>query len=112
ASIAAGGRYLKAVQDEIDSVATTDQERIEFTLAAYNAGPGAVQQYDGVPPYQETQDYVQIITGNAQIDFSVTCKPRDRTEIGDLRPEQWHLLLPGVHSTSGHVHRGSIPCIQ
>src|SRR5699024_10284648 len=50
ASIAAGGRYLKAVQDEIDSVATTDQERIEFTLAAYNAGPGAVQQYDGVPP--------------------------------------------------------------
>jgi len=36
------------------------------TLAAYNAGPGAVAQYDGVPPYAETQRYVQNILGNAK----------------------------------------------
>jgi len=36
------------------------------TLASYNAGPGAVAQYGGVPPYQETQDYVQRILGGAK----------------------------------------------
>ncbi len=37
-------------------------DRVALTLAAYNAGPGAVQLHRGVPPYAETQNYVAKIT--------------------------------------------------
>jgi hypothetical protein len=50
-SIVAGAKYLKALEAEYGG------DRL-LAAAAYNAGPGAVAQYGGVPPYVETQEYV------------------------------------------------------
>lgn len=51
-----GARYL------LEQLSTFGS--MPLALAAYNAGPGAVQKYGGIPPYQETQDYVVRITAN------------------------------------------------
>jgi soluble lytic murein transglycosylase-like protein len=55
-NLEAGVRYLKWLADRFGG----DAEKI---LAAYNAGEGAVERFGGIPPYQETQSYVQRIFG-------------------------------------------------
>lgn len=57
-SLDGGARYLRQQLDRFGG-----DERL--ALAAYNAGPGAVARFGGVPPYAETQTYVQRVLGFA-----------------------------------------------
>jgi soluble lytic murein transglycosylase-like protein len=53
-NIMGGAKYLSQMLDEFGG-------DVELALAAYNAGPGAVKKYGGVPPYAETQGYVRTV---------------------------------------------------
>ena len=57
-NIRGGARYLRQQIDRFGS--------IPLALAAYNAGPGAVLRYGGIPPYRETQNYVATILSRWQ----------------------------------------------
>lgn len=107
AAIDAQGRYMRDLMDQVKPVAKTDTDRIRFALAAYNAGPGNVTKYNGIPPFEETQNYVTKIMGGAQVKFSSTCKPAAQPASLKLGKGEWTSPLPGSHLTSGY---GSRPC--
>lgn len=55
ANLEGGARYLKMMYDKFGTW--------QLALAAYNAGPAAVEEHEGVPPYAETENYVKAILG-------------------------------------------------
>lgn len=60
-NLEAGTRYLRWLADRFD-------ERLALVLAAYNAGEGTVERYDGIPPYHETREYLRRIYAELGLD--------------------------------------------
>jgi Rod binding domain-containing protein len=55
-NVLSGTRYMRHLLDRFDG-------NVQLALAGYNAGPSAVERHKGIPPYSETQNYVQRVLG-------------------------------------------------
>ena len=84
-----GARYLAAQLNTFDG-------NVINALAAYNAGPGRVFEYGGVPPFQETQHYVQVIPERYNLYLS---RIGGIEALGTIDPE---LLANAQLSLKGH----------
>jgi Transglycosylase SLT domain len=111
-NIEAGVKYLKYLQ----SVYHDDR----LALAAYNAGPAAVAKYNEVPPYQETQDYVERVgeryrAARAAIDLKEAQKEAARMAEGLAQPETPHEVEPILEQTvdsNGRLYLKTVPQTQ
>jgi soluble lytic murein transglycosylase-like protein len=81
-NVEGGTRYLKGLMGKYQD--------LPKALAAYNAGPGAVDKYGGIPPYGETQQYVKKVLNAYNTYKGEDLKPPAGNKPEDLKPPAGH----------------------
>jgi len=79
-NIEAGAKYLSWLLKRFSG-------NVELALAGYNAGEGAVDKYDGIPPYNETQNYVKIISKRYGKTYHPVLPPAQAAELFHLHAD-------------------------
>lgn len=96
-NITGGLTYLRQQMSKFGS--------LPLALAAYNAGPGAVSEYGGIPPYAETQDYVKKILGRLGLDENAAPVSQNRGVFGAL-PERAQERIQGIREAFAPTPEG------
>lgn len=78
-NIEAGTKYLSWLLKRFNG-------NVELALAGYNAGEGSVDKYDGIPPYNETRNYVRIISNRYGKTYHPVLSPADAVKEFNLHP--------------------------
>lgn len=92
-NLSGGIKYLRWLFERFDG-------NLRYVLAGYNAGEGAVDQYGGIPPYKETQDYVKKVLKMAELyrcDFKgelKSCKNNKNINSTNLNAKLSHSIAP------------------
>lgn len=102
-AIAAQARYLAELRTRLAKYASNEDELQDVVLAGYNAGPGSVEKYGGVPPYEETQNYVKTIRELANSKYKLTCSPEHQFKQAELS------FVNGVTPAMAGVHADGTP---
>ena len=79
-NVEAGTKYLKWLLKRFNGDVT-------LALAGYNAGEGAVDKYNGIPPYNETQNYVKKIVANYGKTYHPVVTPAEAKQVFNLSQE-------------------------